>query len=112
MTRTVAFLIGCTALISGALPTCAAGLVWKVLSPQSVKEPEVCFYASANVDRANGLPSVWTKCRKLALNILESNSYTKASSWPTNLCATKNHFRKHLEEEDVLITAPIRTPVG
>ena len=62
MTRTIAFLIGCTALISGALPTCAAGLGWKVLSYQSAKEPEVCFYGSANVSRANGLLSVWTKC--------------------------------------------------
>ena len=62
MTRTIAFLIGCTALISGGLPTCAAGLGWKVLSHQSAKEPEVCFYGSANVFRANGLLSVWTKC--------------------------------------------------
>src|SRR5262249_53666773 len=58
----IAFLVGCTALICGALPTCAAGLGWKVLSYQSVKEPEVCFYGSANVYRANGLLSVWTKC--------------------------------------------------
>ena len=49
MTRTIAFLIGCIALISGDLSTCAAGLGWKVLSHQSVKEPEVCFYGSANV---------------------------------------------------------------
>src|SRR5262245_6284725 len=62
MSRTIAFLIGCTGLISGALPTCAAGLGWKVLSYHSVKEPEVCFYGSANVFRANGLLSVWTKC--------------------------------------------------
>jgi len=62
VTRTLAFLIGCTALISGALPTCAAGLGWKVLRPQAVKDPEVCFYGSANVVRANGLLSVWTKC--------------------------------------------------
>jgi hypothetical protein len=32
------------------------------LSSQSVKEPEGCFYGSANVFRANGLLSVWTKC--------------------------------------------------
>jgi hypothetical protein len=62
MTRTIAFLIGCTALISGDLPTSAAGLGWKVLSYQSVKETEVCFYGSSNVFRANGLLSVWTKC--------------------------------------------------
>jgi hypothetical protein len=62
MTRTIAFLFGCTALISGALPACASGLGWKVSSYQSVKEPEVCFYGSANVFRANGLLSVWTKC--------------------------------------------------
>ena len=62
VTRTLAFLIGCIALISGALPTCAAGLGWKVLRPQAVKDPEVCFYGSANVVRANGLLSVWTKC--------------------------------------------------
>ena len=62
MTRAVAFFIGCTALISGTLPACAASLGWKVLSYQSVKEPEVCFYGSANVFRANGLLSVWTKC--------------------------------------------------
>jgi hypothetical protein len=62
MTRATAFLIGCTALISGVLPTCAAGLGWKVLSHQSGKEPKVCFYGSANVFRANGLLSVWTKC--------------------------------------------------
>jgi hypothetical protein len=62
MTRTIAFLVGCAALISGVLPTCAAGLGWKVLSHQSGKEPEVCFYGSANVFRAKGLLSVWTKC--------------------------------------------------
>jgi hypothetical protein len=62
MTRAVAFLIGCTALISGDLPTCAAGLGWKVLSYQSVKESEVCFYGSADVVRSKGLISVWTKC--------------------------------------------------
>jgi len=62
MTRTIAFLVGCTALFSGDLPTCAAGLGWKAFSHQSVKEPEVCFYGSANVVRANGLLSVWTKC--------------------------------------------------
>jgi hypothetical protein len=62
MTHTITFLVGCTVLICGALPTCAAGLGWKVLSYQSVKEPEVCFYGSANVYRANGLLSVWTKC--------------------------------------------------
>jgi len=32
------------------------------LSHQSVKEPEVCFYGSANVFWANSLLSVWTKC--------------------------------------------------
>ena len=62
MTRTIAFLIGCASLISGALPTSAAGLGWKVLTYQSVKRPEVCFYGSANVFRANDLVSVWTKC--------------------------------------------------
>jgi hypothetical protein len=62
MTRTTAFLVGCSALISGALPTCAAGLDWKVLNHQSVKGPGVCFYGSANVFRANDLVSVWTKC--------------------------------------------------
>jgi hypothetical protein len=62
MTRTIAFLIGCAALITGALPTCAAGLGWKVLNYQSVKEPEVCFYGFANVFRANSLLGVWTKC--------------------------------------------------
>jgi len=62
MTRTITFLVGWTALISGALPACAGGLGWRVLIYQSVKEPEVCFYASANVFRANGVLSVWTKC--------------------------------------------------
>jgi hypothetical protein len=62
MTRTIAFLIGCTALISGALPTWAADPGWKVSSYQSVKIPEVCFYGSADIFRANGLLSVWTKC--------------------------------------------------
>jgi hypothetical protein len=62
MMRAIAFLIGCTALISRAHPACAAGPGWKVLIYQSVKEPEVCFYASANVFRASGLRSVWTKC--------------------------------------------------
>jgi hypothetical protein len=47
--------LGCAALFSGDLPTCATGLGWKVLSHQSVKEPEVCFYGSANVSRGNGL---------------------------------------------------------
>jgi hypothetical protein len=37
-------------------------LAWKVLNHQTVKEPEVCFYGSANVFRANGRFSVWTKC--------------------------------------------------
>jgi hypothetical protein len=60
--HTFAFVIGCAALVSGALPACAAGLDWKVLSYQSVKEPEVCFYGSANVFRANGRVNVWTKC--------------------------------------------------
>lgn len=60
ITRTFAFLIGCAALASGALPTQAAG--WKVFSHRSGKEPEVCFYGSANVFRANGRLSVWTKC--------------------------------------------------
>jgi hypothetical protein len=32
---------GSAALICGALPACAAGLGWKVLSYQSVKEPEI-----------------------------------------------------------------------
>jgi hypothetical protein len=50
------------ALIAGVLPTFAAGLGWKVFSHQSVKEPEVCFYGSANVFRSDGVLSVWTKC--------------------------------------------------
>jgi hypothetical protein len=62
MARTIVFLVGSTALICGALPVCAAGLGWKVLSYRSVKEPEVCFYGSANVFRANGRVNVWTKC--------------------------------------------------
>jgi hypothetical protein len=62
MTRIIVFFIGCTALISGALPTWAAGPGWKVSSYQSVKIPEVCFYGSADIFRANGLLSVWTKC--------------------------------------------------
>jgi len=62
MTRTVALLISCSALISGVIPTCAAGLGWKVLSYEPVRRPEVCFYGSANVSRANGVVSVWTKC--------------------------------------------------
>lgn len=62
MTRTIVFLVGCTALISGDLPARAAGIGWKVFSHQSVKEPDVCFYGSANVVRANGLLGVWTKC--------------------------------------------------
>jgi hypothetical protein len=51
MKHTFALVIGCAALASGALPACAAGLGWKVLSYQSVKESEVCFYGSANVFR-------------------------------------------------------------
>jgi hypothetical protein len=62
MTRAIAFLVGSAALICGAFPAYAAGLGWKVSSYQSVKEPEVCFYGSADVYRANGLLSVWTKC--------------------------------------------------
>jgi hypothetical protein len=61
MTR-IAVIVGSAALICGALPACAAGLGWKVLSHQSAKEPEVCFYGSANVFRANGRVNVWTKC--------------------------------------------------
>ncbi len=33
-----------------------------MFSHRSVREPEVCFYGSANVYRANGRLSVWTKC--------------------------------------------------
>ena len=62
MKRTFAFLIGCAALAFGTLPTCAAGLGWKVYGHQSAKVPEVCFYGSANVFRANARLSVWTKC--------------------------------------------------
>jgi hypothetical protein len=62
MTRTFTFLFGCVALLFGALPSHAAGLGWKVFSLQSAKEPEVCFYGSANVFRADGRLSVWTKC--------------------------------------------------
>ena len=54
--------VGSTALICGALPAYAAGLGWKVLSYPSVKEPEVSFYGSGNVYRANGHLSIWTKC--------------------------------------------------
>jgi hypothetical protein len=32
MKHTFAFVIGCAALVSGALPACAAGLGWKVLN--------------------------------------------------------------------------------
>src|SRR5262249_1149811 len=62
MTRTMRFFLDDTALIAGVLPTFAAGLGWKVLSLQSVKEPEVCFHGFANVFRADGRSSVWTKC--------------------------------------------------
>ena len=62
VTRTVALLIGCIALFAGVCPTYAGGLGWKVLSHQSAKEPEVCFYSSANVFRSNDIFSVWTKC--------------------------------------------------
>jgi hypothetical protein len=62
MKRTFAFLLGCAALVSGALPIHAAGSGWKVLSGQSAKVSEVCFYASVNVFRTNGRVSVWTKC--------------------------------------------------
>jgi hypothetical protein len=62
MTRAFAFLIGFAALVFGALSAHAGGLGWKVFSLQSVKEPEVCFYGSANIFRANGRLSVWTKC--------------------------------------------------
>jgi hypothetical protein len=58
MTR-IAVIVGISAaLICGALPACAAGLEWKVLSYQSIKEPEVCFYGSANAYRTNGHLSV------------------------------------------------------
>jgi hypothetical protein len=57
-------------------PACAAGLGWKVLSYQSVKEPEVCFYGSANVFRANGRVNVWTKC----LAAEDLNNAVKADS--------------------------------
>jgi len=62
MTRTVAFLIGFAGLIAASLPTLAAGPGWKVLSSNPAKEPEVCFYGSANVFHSNDLFSVWTKC--------------------------------------------------
>jgi hypothetical protein len=48
--------------VSGALPTHAGGLGWKISSYQSARVSEVCFYGSANVFRENGRVSVWTKC--------------------------------------------------
>jgi hypothetical protein len=76
MKHTFAFVIGCAALVSGAIPACAAGLGWKVLSYQSAKEPEVCFYGSGNVYRANGRVNVWTKCLAAA----DLNDAVKADS--------------------------------
>ena len=87
MTRTIAFLVGCTALFSGDLHTCAAGLGWKVFSHQSVKEPEVCFYGSANVVRANGLLSVWTKC--LAKEDLNSAAKEDSTGSLSDIAAEK-----------------------
>jgi hypothetical protein len=75
MTR-IAVIVGSAALICGALPACAAGLGWKVLSYQSAKEPEVCFYGSTNVFRANGHVNVWTKC----LATEDLNNAVKADS--------------------------------
>ena len=51
MTRIIAFLIGCTALISGDLPTSAAGLGWKVLSYQSVKERSLLLWFRERLSR-------------------------------------------------------------
>src|SRR5271163_433856 len=87
MTRTGAFLVGSTALICGAFPACAAGLGWKVLSYQSVKEPEVCFYGSANVFRANGRVNVWTKC--LAKEDLENAVKADSTGSLSDIAAEK-----------------------
>jgi hypothetical protein len=87
MTRTSAFLVGSTALICGALPACAAGLAWKVLSHPSVKEPEVCFYGSGNVYRANGHLSLWTKC--LAKEDLENAVKADSTGSLSDIAAEK-----------------------
>jgi len=86
MTR-IAVIVGSAALICGALPACAAGLGWKVLSYQSVKEPEVCFYGSANVYRANGHLSVWIKC--LAKEDLENAVKADATGSFSDIAAEK-----------------------
>jgi hypothetical protein len=85
--RACTFLLGCAALVFGALPACAGGLGWKVFSNQSVKEPEVCFYGSANVFRANGRLSVWTKC--LAKANLDSAVKADAAGSLSDIAADK-----------------------
>jgi hypothetical protein len=87
MTRTIAFLIGWAGLISGTLPTCAADAGWKVSSYQSVKGPEVCFYGSADIFRANGLLSVWTKC--LAREDLNNAVKADSTGSPSDVAAEK-----------------------
>jgi hypothetical protein len=86
MTR-IAVIVGSAALICGALPACAAGLGWKVLSYQSVKAPEICFYGSANVYRANGHLSVWIKC--LAKEDLENAVKADAADSFSDIAAEK-----------------------
>jgi hypothetical protein len=88
MKRTFALLLlGCAALASGAIPTQAGGLGWKVFSHQSAKEPKVCFYGSANVFRANGRHSVWTKC--LAKADLDSAVKADATGSLSDIAADK-----------------------
>jgi hypothetical protein len=85
MKRTLAVLLGCAALASA--PASAAGSGWKVSIYQSVKQPEVCFYGSANVFRANGRLSVWTKC--LAKSDLDSAVKADAIGSLSDIAADK-----------------------
>jgi hypothetical protein len=87
MKRTLAFPLGCAALFFGAFPTHAAGSGWKISSYQTAKQPEVCFYGSANVFRANGRLSVWTKC--LAKEDLDSAVQADATGSLSDVAADK-----------------------
>jgi hypothetical protein len=62
MRRGVAFLVGCIVLTAGAPPVSAGGPGWKIFGPYSAKQPQICFYSSADFTRSNNIIKVWTKC--------------------------------------------------
>jgi hypothetical protein len=58
----VFLLVGCIVLTAETPPALAEGSGWRVFGPYSIKQPEICFYGSADVYRSNNVFKVWTKC--------------------------------------------------